>query len=79
MPLNPRYALFSSMLYYLLSSLFLKTMPPVMHLEIFLAENQVNYDYLCCYLTKKFQSKHYMILSVVFLISAQTQLVINCY
>ena len=31
-----------------------------MHLEIFLAENQVNYDHLCCDLTKKFHSKNYI-------------------
>lgn len=58
MPLNPGYALFSFMLYQILLNFstlkpfFFKTMPPVMQMEILLAENQVDYDHLSCYLKK---------------------------
>ena len=56
MPLNPGYALFSFMLYQILLNFstlkpfFFKTVPPVMQMEILLAENQVDYDHLSCIL-----------------------------
>lgn len=55
MPLNPGYALFNSPCFTIYSKLFdpqaffFKTMP-LLQVEILLAENQVDYDHLCCYL-----------------------------